>query len=223
MPLAPKSKKLKSGDYDHYPLYTGLHATAWFASGYEDPPLNVRLDDFNVATLLISRPTSTLGEKWPCEFDNKGMPRAMREPIGNPFKLVVKTGDLDVNGYKAKIADQGWYFGLWKGLHPLLGQEGKDAGLWKIRPSYEKPKCETFGWRKDLKCPLQFPPGHVQAAGPQGTTIAAGIQTQTPVTADMVKDIMKEAMKSSGDAFIVAMEQSTDAFLDAITTLKRGD
>lgn len=45
-------------------------------------------------------------------------------PLGRAYKMRITTGQVDGNGYVAVAEDQGFYYGFWKGIHPLHGDEG---------------------------------------------------------------------------------------------------
>ncbi|KAL8834397.1 MAG: hypothetical protein Q9170_003765 [Blastenia crenularia] len=151
--------------YDNYLLYMNPHLD-------EDtikkiPQQGVRLDDLAVAIVLQSYlDHKALNLRWPAEFDLNGMPRATRAPLGNAFKFYVNAGDRDIDGYVAKEADVGFYYGWWRGLQVLMGKEGMDAGLYKSRPSWEEFKVAGFGWKREFKCVVQLPSGSAEDPTP---------------------------------------------------------
>lgn len=133
--------------FNHYLLYSDPTTTA---EEIHDriPKRGVRLDDMTVALVLetIASP-GKLHKWWPAEFDHLGMPRATRVPLGYAAKMWVSAGQRDVEGKVATKEDEGYYYLWWKGLQVLMGKEGHDAQLYKIRPSWEKDKCPGFGFK----------------------------------------------------------------------------
>lgn len=96
---------------------------------------------------------------WPAEFDNKFMVRATRLPLGYAWKIFVKAGDRDCNGIEADADAAGYYYGWWRGLHPLVGKEGLDARIYQIRPPYEEFKAPGMTWFVESRCVVQLPSG----------------------------------------------------------------
>ncbi|KAL9007980.1 MAG: hypothetical protein Q9180_009551, partial [Flavoplaca navasiana] len=126
-------------DYNDYRLY--MNADLKAADVAEIPKSKVRLDDFAVGMVLLHGNFShkQLNEYWPAEFDNNGMIRASRAPLGNPFKVKLQHGSQDMYGKTFK--GNTWVYGSWKGLHQLCGEEGLAAGRYWVRPSFEHFKA----------------------------------------------------------------------------------
>lgn len=99
---------------------------------------------------------SDLNKNWPAEFDVRGMIRATRVPMGAAAKVWVDVGAIDVNGDVLALGEEGYYYEWWRGLHCLCGGEGLNAGIYKIRPSFEKFLCHGFTWKKGFKAVLQL-------------------------------------------------------------------
>lgn len=97
--------------------------------------------------------------KLPAEFDVAGMIRATRIPLGFAAKMWVKEGDIDLDEVAAGPQDGGSYYKWWRGLHCLMGDEGYANGLYLVRPSFERFKCEEFGFKLDSKTVIQAPEG----------------------------------------------------------------
>ncbi|KAL8937822.1 MAG: hypothetical protein Q9216_004235 [Gyalolechia sp. 2 TL-2023] len=159
--LAPPQKMGRNLDYsifDNYVLYSNPYLSKIIVEHI--PQSGVRLDDMAVGCVLASSlKRMDLTKRWPAEFDVAGLPRATRAPLGHAYKIRVNVGDKDVHGYTATAADAGFYVGWWRGLQPLMGKEGLDAGSYIVRPSHEKFLCEGFGWKKGWKCQVQQPAG----------------------------------------------------------------
>lgn len=159
--IAPRQQLTPILDYsifDQYLLYSNPYLTQDTVN--EIPRSGVRLDDMAVGHVLASPVwRKDLNTLWPAEFDVPGFPRATRAPLGHAYKIKVEEGDTDVSGYVATAVDVGFYIGWWRGLQPLMGKEGLDAGTYIVRPPREKFACEGFGWKKDWKCKVQQPAG----------------------------------------------------------------
>jgi hypothetical protein len=133
--------KTRGFSYDLFndcPLFMDL--TPSNDDGTWDPPDGVRLDDYNCGEALLRLDAEILSTRYPTEFDSKGMLRAIRNPLGYARKIFVIPGMVDSNGNVASSNDTGYYYIWFKGLQPLIGKEGFDAGLFTIRPSNEKLK-----------------------------------------------------------------------------------
>ncbi|KAL9011170.1 MAG: hypothetical protein Q9173_003964 [Seirophora scorigena] len=120
------------------------------------PKRGVRLDDLTVALVLgvIDCPKS-LNEWWPGEFDVNDMPKAERIPLGHAAKMWVSAGDVDSDGNVATEADEGYYYLWWKGLQVLMGQEGHDAGMYMVRPSWELDEQTGFSFKLTHRAVVQ--------------------------------------------------------------------
>ncbi|KAL8637942.1 MAG: hypothetical protein Q9226_009054 [Calogaya cf. arnoldii] len=124
------------------------------------PTSGVRVDDFLAGKLLMSNHSSkVLHQAWPAEFDHNGMIRATRIPLGHAAKQWRKVGDTDIDGKVVQPGQEGWYYDWWRGLHCLMGKEGYDAGMYLVRPSWEKFLCEGMTFKIGCKAVVQLPTG----------------------------------------------------------------
>ena len=88
------------------------------------------------------------------------MIRACRIPLGNASKTWPKEGEIDLNGTTLKKGDEGFYYDWFAEIHPLMGKEGFDAGLYMVRPSFEDAlesmiKDEEMGFKVGFKAVVQ--------------------------------------------------------------------
>ncbi|KAL9035156.1 MAG: hypothetical protein Q9180_005009, partial [Flavoplaca navasiana] len=97
--------------------------------------------------------SAELARNWPAEFDLAGMVRALRNPLGNAFKIYAQADTKDM--YGNVIEEAGWYYGWWRGLHCLMGQEGEQAGLYWVRPSFEHFKASGMAIKAKSVCIVQ--------------------------------------------------------------------
>ncbi|KAL8735848.1 MAG: hypothetical protein Q9181_002677 [Wetmoreana brouardii] len=135
------------------------------------PKYGIRLDDLTVSKVLISSfRRHQLTEYWQGEFDQQAMVRATRVPLGHAAKEYKNVGDVDIDGNILAEGQQGWYYLWWAGLHLLCGKEGLDAGMYMVRPSFEKKRVPTFGWKISHKAVIQAAPGEVFKADAQDST-----------------------------------------------------
>ena len=112
------------------------------------PRRGVRLSDLAVSWALASTFTNKeLHEYWPAEFDQQGMVRATRVPLGRAAKRLVQVGDRDIDGNVVQPGQQGWYPKWWIGLHCLCGARGLNVGGYLQRPSHEQPRCDGFSFK----------------------------------------------------------------------------
>ena len=121
------------------------------------PTSGVRLDDRTAAIALLTMTNKALHDCFPAEFDNAGMIRATRVPLGHAYKKWIEQGLEDVDGNV--VTEAGYYYMWWRGLHCMMGKEGLDAGLYKIRPSFESFKCTGFGFKISHKAVIQHQSG----------------------------------------------------------------
>jgi hypothetical protein len=68
------------------------------------------------------------------------MLRAIRNPLDYISKIFVTSGTVDDNRNVVSLINTGYYYIWFKGLQPLIGKEGFNAGLFKIRLSNKKVK-----------------------------------------------------------------------------------
>ena len=135
--------------YDGFKLLTGEPPAKFLIA--ETPYNSVRLDDKWIGLVSGYFNLTILSEKWPSEFDNHGMLRAVRMPLGDPCLVWVRRGQVDIDG-KAAPRD-GCYYGWYRGLQLMCGNEGLDQGLYRIRPSGENPKCKGIAFKVSHPAP----------------------------------------------------------------------
>ncbi|KAL9576408.1 MAG: hypothetical protein Q9212_007124 [Teloschistes hypoglaucus] len=124
----------------------------------------VRLDDLTVSKVLgSSLRRLELNKYWQSEFDRNAMVRATCVPLGHAAKAFKKVGDIDTDGNIIAEGQQGWYYLWWTGLHLLCGKEGLDAGMYMVRPSFEKKRVPTFSWKISHRAVIQSAPGQVES------------------------------------------------------------
>ena len=134
--------------YDNYKLLRGT-----LVNSALDVPSNkaIRVDDKCCGLLLASYRPKDLGKKWKSEFDKKGMLRAERMPLGDPLTADFSIGAIDCQGRTVQAGEEGEYYLHWRGIHPLIGERGERAGLYRVRRGCEDfilPKGH-FGFKKD--------------------------------------------------------------------------
>ena len=141
----------KFGSYDHYSLFI------WPRGGdTKDVPISgVRIDDLTLSRVLGGMKARTLHTNWPADIDQAGMVRGTRMPLGKPAKMLVKAGDKDIDGNIINVEDEGYYYKWWRGLHCLMGHEGFEAGMYRIRPAFEQFRCSGFAFKKAYKAVVQ--------------------------------------------------------------------
>lgn len=86
------------------------------------------------------------------------MIRATRVPLGNAYKMRKAVGDVDIDGNV--VTERVYYYMWWRGLHCMMGKEGLDADLYKIRPSFEDFRCEGLIFKVSFKAVVQLPSDH---------------------------------------------------------------
>ena len=151
--VAASGKFRKFEQYDDYHLFTDPNESIDIDS---IPKIGVRLDDFTVARVLTENfSPKELNVYWPAEFDQHGMVRTTRVPLGYAEKVWVNAGGKDMNGEEVGVAEAGWYYCWWRGLHLLCGKEGLDAGIYRIRPSFEEFTAPGLSWKKGTRAVLQ--------------------------------------------------------------------
>ena len=150
-PLAPSGKFKKFAQFDTFTLYINPHLTNIASI----PKHGVRLDDMTIYFVLQAYfnkqiKKSDISRYWLADFDQQGMVRATRYPLGNPAKVYVPEGSEDGKG--VKVAVGGWYYRWYGNIHVLCGEEGADDYL--VRPSFEKLE-KGFTFRVDWRCKVQ--------------------------------------------------------------------
>lgn len=145
---------VKFDDYDSYTLLmmpTATDVAKFLKSG-------VRLGDHHIALVIESGVFSKkqLCENWRADFDNNGMTRGLRRPLGHVARQYVEAGQKDCEGMVIK--DAGFYY-LWhRGLHMLGGKEAMDAGIYLKRPSHEADICARLSVRAGYRAAVRLPP-----------------------------------------------------------------
>ena len=120
---------------------------------HDIPKHGVRLDDLAVCRVITQFTAKQLTRTWNAEFDEKGMIRATRTPLGRAAKIYVTSGDQDTNGDIVNPGEEGYYYKWWRGLHMLCGAEGREMYL--IRPSHETFRCRGWTFKKGYKAVIQ--------------------------------------------------------------------
>ena len=139
-------------DYDHYTLYVNPS----LQNPLEVPTSGVRVDDLTISRVIEYFTAANLNKNWPADFDPRGMVRAIRMPMGAAAKAWMDVGEKDINGEVLVHGEEGYYYKWWRGIHCLCGDEGLNAGLYKIRPLFEKCLCQGFTWKKGFKAVRQL-------------------------------------------------------------------
>ena len=120
------------------------------------PHSGVRVDDLTASKVLSHYGRKILRTRWPAEFDQQGMIRATRVPLGRAAKRWVNRGERNVD---EKLVEQsGWYYLSWGGIHTLMGKEGLDVRRYRIRPSFESFKCPGLGFKISDWAEVQLAP-----------------------------------------------------------------
>ena len=119
--------------FDHYQL---LNETA-----NTPAPANmlarVRLCDYAAAITALNARRSHLNGLADGDFDRKGMLRSTRCPLGHAAKQWFGPGAIDRDGHVVTAGEAGWYYVLYKGIHPMVGKEGYDQGRYFMHGSRE--------------------------------------------------------------------------------------
>lgn len=151
--------------FKHYDEYTVVSDMTINSENFHEkvPRSGVRLDDRIAGIALELCTAKELAANWPAEFDKAGMIRATRMPLGHAYKLKVEEGEEDVDGNPCE--DPGCYYGWWRGLHCLMGEEGFEAKMYKIRPSFEKFKCDGIGFKVGFRAAKQVKPKGTSVLG----------------------------------------------------------
>ena len=140
--------------YDDYALY--INPNLKDTELDQIPHSGVRVDDLTASKVLSHYNCKTLRTRWPAEFDQKGMIRATRVPLGRAAKRWVDPGERDVDGKLAE--EEGWYYLSWGGIHTLMGKEGLDVDRYWIRPSHGSFKCPGLGFNRSDWAEVQLAP-----------------------------------------------------------------
>ncbi|KAK0508530.1 hypothetical protein JMJ35_008806 [Cladonia borealis] len=144
------------GQFDDYALY--INPNLQDPEFEQIPHSGVRLDDLTVSKVLKYYGRTILRTRWPAEFDQQGMIRATRVPLGRAAKRWVDRGERDVD--EKLVKREGWYYLSWGGIHTLMGKEGLDADRYWVRPSHESFKCPGLGFKISDWAKVQLAPEH---------------------------------------------------------------
>ena len=131
------------GHFDDYALY--INPNLLNTELEQIPYSGVRVDDLTASKVLSHYRRNILRTRWPAEFDQQGMIRATRVPLGRAAKRWVHRGERDVD--EKPVEQAGWYYLSWGGIHTLMGKEGLDADRYWVRPSFESFKCPGLGFK----------------------------------------------------------------------------
>ena len=142
------------GQYDGYALY--INPNLKDTELDQIPHSRVRVDDLTASKVLSHYNYSILRTRWPAEFDQKGMIRATRVPLGRAAKRWVNRGERDVD--RNLVVKEGWYYLSWGGIHTLMGKEGLDVDRYRVRPSFKNFKCPGLGFKRSDWAEVQLAP-----------------------------------------------------------------
>ena len=142
------------GPYDGYALY--INPDLKDTELDQIPHSGVRVDDLTASKVLSHYNYSILRTRWPAEFDQKGMIRATRVPLGRAAKRWVNRGERDVD--ENLVVKEGWYYLSWGGIHTLMGKEGLDVDRYRVRPSFKNFKCPRLGFKRSDWAEVQLAP-----------------------------------------------------------------
>ncbi len=155
---------VKFGDYNRYSLYVN----PYLDNVSDVPTSRVRIDDLTISRIIEHFKPFILSKNWPADLDKASMVRATRMPLGNAAKVWVNAEDIDVEGNTASQDQEGYYYRWWRGLHCLCGDEGLQADVYRIRPSFEKFLTDGFGFKLSCKAKVQLPEGVDEDMKPRG-------------------------------------------------------
>ena len=120
----------------------------------------VRLDDHLVGLAALAYSKAARFKYFPAGFDGNGMIRASRIPLGNASKTWRDVGDVDADGVVLEDGQEGFYYNCYSGIHPLMGKEGYDHGLYLVRPSFEdEVDAGTLSFKIGFKAVVQLAVG----------------------------------------------------------------
>ena len=92
--------------YNKYPLYI----KAALDNVNAVPTMGVRVDDLTISRVITEFNAGQLNSYWRAEFDQKGMIRAKRIPLGHAAKMWAALGDIDIDGNVVGVGQPGWYY-----------------------------------------------------------------------------------------------------------------
>ena len=145
----------KFAQYDKYTLYMNP-----VVETVENIPASgVRLDDMTAAFVLTRCTQKTLHANWPADFDDDGMIRGLRVPLGHAAKFWKEAGAVDIDGNIVPEGGAGYYYKWSRGLHCLCGKEGLDHKLYMKRPAFETFRCPGVGFKVSSRAAIQLPSG----------------------------------------------------------------
>jgi len=144
---------VKFEDHNDYSLYINP-----YLDDVSDVPTScVRIDDLIISRTIEHFKPFILHQNWPADLDKASMIRATRMSLGNAVKVWVNAGDIDVEGNTVSQDQEGYYYRWWRGLHCLCGDEGLQADVYRIRPSFEKFLTDDFSFKLSCKAVVQLP------------------------------------------------------------------
>ena len=141
--------------HDHYQLLNETNI-----SHLKAIPHQVRLCDYAAGIVVLNCDRPKLHQRAPRDFDTKGMIRASRHPLGHAGKQYFDISAADRDGHVMQPGQGGWYYVLYKGIHPLVGKEGENHYLSHGTFAYEYECLFTFVIDPRWFAANQSPPGH---------------------------------------------------------------
>ena len=123
----------RHGIYDQYTLSSNQN----IQNGTQLPAgQGVRLDDYHCYLAATQTDVTDLHNSFGSEFDVNRDIRATRMPMGLAAKVWRDVGDVDMDGQVVYPGEQGWYYLWWRGIHLLCGEEGWQAGMYRVRATW---------------------------------------------------------------------------------------
>ena len=144
-------------DWSSYDLYLLVDDPSITIQNFDArvPKIGNRLSDrlVAIALQLTCYTAKDLSQNWPADFDTRGMVHATRMPVGEACTIpaTVETRGIDGTGTSRSAKFYGWV----GGIHLLCGKGGLDAGLYTVRPNYEKKPAKELGSRLVAKSCLR--------------------------------------------------------------------
>lgn len=132
----PLSHQAFNSSYGIYDAYT-LFSSQYIQNGAQLPAgQGVRLDDYGCYLAARDTDVRALHRSFGSEFDRWQDIRGRRLPLGLAAKKWCDVGDVDMDGNTVKSGEQGWYYLWWRGIHLLCGEEGLEAGMYRVRGTW---------------------------------------------------------------------------------------